>query len=108
MRRFFWVFGFILLAASAQAAVDKSGTITLGGQAQTLANANSNRKGCVVQNVSSGDLWLNDVGGTAAAAQPSIWLPAGSMYTCPSGGGGTTALSIFGATTGQAFSAREW
>lgn len=88
---------------------NKSGTITLGGTAQTLAAANTSRHAFLLQNQSSGDLWVNDVGGTAAAIQPAIYLPAGSVWTC---GGlaqpcSATALSLFGATTGQAFAARE-
>jgi len=85
-----------------------SGTITLGGTAQALAAANPTRRGCMIQNLSSGDLWINDMGGTAAATQPSIWLPAGSLWTCGPGVAPGSAMAIFGATTGQAFSAREW
>jgi len=86
-----------------------SGTITLGGTAQSLAAANPTRRGCVVQNLSTGDLWINDQG-TAAASQPSIKVPAGGQYVCGSGGGFAPgqALSIFGATTAQAYSGREW
>lgn len=86
-----------------------SGTITAGGTAQQLAGAFSGRKGCAIQNQSTGDLWINDLG-TAAATQPSIRVPAGAQYLCGAGGGGASAgaLSIFGATTGQAFAGREW
>lgn len=86
---------------------NKSGTIAAGGVAQVLAAANKERRGFWIQNVSSGDLWVSEVG-NASATQPSILLAAGQMYepfpgVCPTG-----AISIFGATTGQAFSAREW
>lgn len=84
----------------------RSGTITSGGAAQTLAAANTARRGFFIQNVSTGDLWIRD-GGTAAATQPSIWIPAGAFFEYTNGVP-TTALSIFGATTGQAFTAREW
>ena len=86
-----------------------SGTITTGGTAQQLAAAFAGRKGCAIQNQSAGDLWINDLG-TAAATQPSIKVPAGAQYLCGAGGGGASAgaLSIFGATTGQAFAGREW
>lgn len=87
---------------------DKSGTITLGGVAQTQITANASRHGCIVQNQSSADLWLNDLGVTAAAIQPSIWLPAGAVWTCSTGGTSLLAISIYGATTGQSFAAREW
>lgn len=86
---------------------DKSGTITAGGVAQTLAASNTSRKGFWIQNVSAGDLWMSTVG-TAAATQPSLWLPPGAFYEVPAHGVPTAAVSIYGATTGQAFSAREW
>lgn len=89
------------------APVSKSGTITLGATAQSLMAANAARRGCEVQNVSNADLWIYELG-TASAAQPSKWLPAGAYYLCPPTGIPVTAWSIFGATTGQAFMAREW
>lgn len=88
-----------------------SGTITTGGTAQTLAAANPTRHGCVIQNLSSGDLWINDMGGTAVASQPSIKVAAGAQYICGSGGGRWapgSAMSIIGATTAQAYAGREW
>lgn len=85
----------------------RSGTITTGGTAQQLAAANANRLGFSVQNLSTGDLWINTPG-TAAASQPSIKLVSGAYFETPAGYGATGAISIFGATTGQAFSAREW
>ncbi len=87
-------------------AVDKSSTITSGGNAQTLAAANAARTCFEFQNQSTGDLWISDVG-TAAAAQPSKWFPAGAYYSWPPTMVPVQALSIFGATTGQAFMARE-
>lgn len=85
---------------------NRSGTITTGGTAQVLMPAWSARKGCTVQNQSTGDLWVSEIG-TAAATQPSIRVPAGAQYICMSPAPGT-ALSIIGATTAQAFAAREW
>lgn len=86
---------------------DKSGTITSGGVAQTLMASNTSRNGFLLQNLSSGDLWISSLG-TAAANQPSLWLPAGAYYEPPLNGVPTAAISIFGATTSQAFAAREW
>lgn len=86
---------------------DKSGTVTSGGSAQTLMAANTSRRGFLVQNQSTGDLWISSLG-AAAATQPSIWLPAGAYYEPPPTGVPTAAISIFGATTAQAFAAREW
>ena len=89
------------------ACTSRSGTVTSGGAAQALMAANSDRHGFWVQNVSTDDLWISDVG-TAAAAQPSLKIPAGALYEAPIGGVPNTAISIFGATTAQAFAAREW
>lgn len=84
-----------------------SGTVTAGGTAQNAAAANANRQGFWIQNLSSGDLWINTLA-TAAAAQPALKLTAGTYYEAPLGGAGTGAISIYGATTGQAFAGREW
>lgn len=109
MRKLGWVsgIGLFLLAVSAQAASDRSGTITSGGASQTVMGQNNNRHGCSIQNVSSGDLWVNDVGGSAVANQPSFKVTSGAMYQCVNGSG-TAAITVLGATTGQAFAAREW
>lgn len=87
--------------------INQSGTITLGGTAQVLMAANSERSGFWIQNVSAGDLWINEIG-TAAATQPSMKIAAGGLYESPMTGCPKTAISIFGATTAQAFSAREF
>jgi hypothetical protein len=100
----------VMLPASAWSqAVDyanRSGTITAGGVAQVLMPAWSGRHGCLMQNLSAGDLWVSEIG-TAAATQPSIKVAAGAQYLCMAPASGQ-ALSVFGATTGQAFAAREW
>ena len=86
----------------------RSGTIATGGTAQSLMAANAARKGWFIQNNSTGDLWVNRFGGTAIAGQPSLLIPAGALYETPDGGSGGNALSIYGATTGQTFTAAEW
>jgi hypothetical protein len=91
----------------ATALTDKSGTVTSGGTAQTLMAANVYRVGFWVQNQSTGDLYISDLG-TAAASQPSLKLSPGDYYEAPMNGIPRTAISIYGATTGQAFAAREW
>lgn len=86
--------------------VDKSGTVTSGGVAQVLMAANDARRGWRLQNTSDTDLWWSDVG-TAAAGGSSHKLGAGDMYvedTVVT----TAAISVFGATTGKTFAAREW
>ena len=96
------------IAFSTATLTSRSGTITAGGTAQSLMTANTARKGWFIQNNSTGDLWVNRFGGTAIAGQPSIRIPAGKLYETPAGGSGGNALSIFGATTGQDFTAGEW
>lgn len=93
--------------AQADAVTNRSGTITAGGVAQVAISALAIRKGFSIQNNSAGDLWFSDVG-TAAAVQPSIKLAPGAYYETPLNGVPRGDISIFGATTGQAFSAREW
>lgn len=107
-----WLLAAVLLApiaAHAQALTyaDRGGTITTGGIAQTLAPAWTGRHGCAIQNLSATDLWVNVAGGTAAATQPSFKLSAGSQFICDTPAP-AAAISIFGATTGQAFAANEW
>lgn len=86
---------------------DRSGTITAGGTAQVLMAANANRIGFAIQNLSTGDLWINPLG-TAAATKPSLKIASGVYYETPSGYGAVGAISVFGATTAQAFTAQEW
>lgn len=88
--------------------IDRSGTVTLGGTAQTLMSENSPREGFMVQNTSAGDLWINELGGTAAATQPAIKIAAGQTYETPANLPCPYVVSIFGVTTAQAFTAREW
>jgi hypothetical protein len=95
------------MGADIQSMTNRSGTITTGGTAQALMAANTARNGWLVQNLSGGDLWVSDLG-TAAATQPSMRVPPGAVLRSTPGGVVAAALSIFGATTGQAFSAREW
>lgn len=87
--------------------MDRSGTVTAGATAQTLMAANRGRVGYWFQNTSVGDLWLSEIG-TAAASQPSMKVPAGALYESPITGCPTGAISVYGATTSQAFSCREW
>lgn len=86
------------------AGTDRSGTITLGGTAQQLAPANTARKSLTGQNISSADLWINEIGVTAAVgAAGSYKVAAGESFAVAT----NRAISIIGATTGQAFTATE-
>lgn len=84
--------------------IDRSGSITTGATAQTLAAVNTSRKALEGQNISTGDLWINEMGGTAAAdTAGSYKVPAGATFSIAT----SQAVSIVGATTGQKFTATE-
>jgi hypothetical protein len=91
---------------------DRSGTITAGGTAQQIMAAPAeadDREYLVIQNVSSGDLWVN-FGVVAVQSQPSIKLIPGASLELSYAGNGycpSQFVSIIGATTGQAFVAKE-
>lgn len=85
--------------------VDRSSTITTGGTAQVLLAANANRKGIEFFNNSVGSIWLNVVG-TATAGGGSIEVRSGGYWSPPVVP--VTAISVIGATTGQAFTCWEY
>jgi hypothetical protein len=88
---------------------DRSGVITLGGQAQQLMAANSARKGWSFQNKSTADMYFNDLGSAASAtANNATYLPAGAYYESEAGGASVAAVSLFCAVTNAAFVAKEW
>ena len=82
--------------------------ITAGGTAQDLFALNNKREIFIVQNHSAGDLWV-EFGATAVAEPPSIKIGPGELFTMTSDEFvDVRAISIIGATTGQAFSAKEF
>ena len=56
----------VVFLPSLMVGVNRSGTITTGGTAQVIAAANSSRKSLTIQNISNENLWVNEIGGTAA------------------------------------------
>ncbi len=87
---------------------DRSGTITAGGVAQTLAAANPQRSYLRIQNLSTALLHVN-FGSTASSGTGSFRIvPSGELALADMWGFcSTESVSIFGATTGQKFSAKE-
>lgn len=87
------------------AATDRSGTITTANTSQTLAAANPARRYLGIQNVSTGPLGVNEMGGAAVIGN------AGT-YTVAAGGSLSVRtnrlITIIGATAGQAFTATEY
>jgi hypothetical protein len=91
-------------AAPLPSGTDRSGQITTGGTAQQLAAANAARISLSGQNISTGDLWINEIGGTAAAdTAGSYRVAAGVSFSIST----SRAVSIVGATTAQKWSATE-
>jgi len=88
------------------APIDRSSSITTGGLAQVAMAALSTRKGYFFQNISSEIMWGSFTGTAAPNAAGSFPIqPNGiirSTQVCE-----TTALSIYGATTGKVFTAWE-
>lgn len=87
--------------------VDRSGTITTGGTAQTIMAVNAKRAYLMIQNNSDTNMWINFT--TAAVqAQPSILLIPNASFTFESGPASTELVSVIGATTGKSFTAKEF
>ena len=96
-----------VINAAGAAAADGSGTIASGGVAQLLFAGVVPANGFQVGNNSSATLYVSDVG-TASAGGASMPIAAGAIYTTPDGYRPAGAVSIFGASNGQAFAARRW
>jgi len=86
--------------------IDRSSSITTGGVAQVAMAALSTRKAYFFQNISSESMWGSFTGTAAPNTSGSFPIsPNGiirSTQVCE-----TTALSIYGATTGQKFTMWE-
>ena len=83
---------------------DLSGTITLGGTAQVLSPLRP-RKYLFIQNISDTDMWINFTV-PAVASQPSIKLSPGDSATFDTLVS-SEVVSLYCATTGKAFTAKE-
>ena len=86
--------------------IDRSSPITTGGVAQVAMEALSTRKAYFFQNISNEIMWGSWVGTATPSKEGSFPIqPNGiirSTQVCE-----TTALSIYGATTGQKFTMWE-
>lgn len=85
------------------AGTDRSGTA--GTSATTLAPANSNRKKLNGQNImATGDLWINETGGTAAVdAVGSFKVGPGQTFNINT----NRAISVIGSVAGVKYTATE-
>ena len=94
---------------------DRSGSITTGGTAQTLAPANTNRRYLLIQNPLSAttqgiataeSLFINFTT-TAVAGPPSIELAPGDIFVMEGFSVSTELVSVIAATTGHKWAAKE-
>jgi len=97
-----------VINAGGAVASDGSGTVTTGGNAQSVFGGIVPVNGFLVQNNSSAALWISDVGVAAAGGASLLIAADGGIFATPSGYKPGGAVSLFGATAGQAFAARRW
>ncbi|MFZ3235144.1 MAG: hypothetical protein WA417_13505 [Stellaceae bacterium] len=88
-------------------ASDGSGAVTAGGSAQTLFGGVTPVNGWLVANNSSATLYVSDVG-AATPGGASIPIAPAALFATPSGYKPAGPVSLYGATTGQAYAARRW
>ena len=96
-----------VINAAGSPASDGSGTVIAGGTAQSLFGGVVPVNGWLIANNSSAPLYVSDVG-VATAGGASIPVTPGAMFATPPGYKPAGAVSLFGATTGQAYAARRW
>lgn len=97
----------VSLSPSASSLTDKSGTITLGGTSQDLADVNVLRKYLFVQNVdTTQDLWINFTS-AATVDKPSMKLGPGDSFVMEGSFVSSEKVTIIAATTAHKFTAKE-
>jgi hypothetical protein len=96
----------VLISPSTNTLVDHSGSITTGGTAQTLSAAKS-RKYFFFQNLSVSNMYLNFTS-AASASTGSILIVPGGSYVQEGSFVSSELISVFGATTGQQFTAKDF
>lgn len=89
---------------------DCSGTITLGGTAQSICGGTQPTNGFAIANPSDTDMWISDSTVTPASGTAgSIRVAAnGGYYATEPGQKPLGAVYVLGATTGKGFTARRW
>jgi hypothetical protein len=97
--------------------IDRSGTISSGGNAQQLAAANPNRRYFLIQNASATTLALAGISSTeslffnfaanANTGEPSIELVPNQGFVMETGFINIALVSVIAATTGHPFTAKE-
>lgn len=87
-----------------------SGTVTTGATAQNLFSGATPTNGYEICNPSAtAELWVSDLTTAAPNGAGSYRVgPNGGCYTTPPAAKPAGAVSLYGATTAQAFTARKW
>ena len=93
------------VSGASGALTDVSGTITTGGTSQVLQAAQTTRKYIMIQNISSGNLYLNFTS-AATTGEGSYELLPNGVFTMEGNFVSNEAINIIGATSGQAFTAK--
>lgn len=83
--------------------IARSGSITTGGTAQTVAPANPGRHGMTFQNTSDTDMYITE-DGTTASASNGYKIGAGIGINIST----NKVISVFCVTTGKTFAATEF
>lgn len=86
---------------------DRSGTITSGGTAQQVVAASTDRRYLLIQNLSTENLWVNFAGTATPGGGSILILANGGSVVAEGTFIPHSAVSIYGATTGSAFTAYE-
>lgn len=100
------IIGIATIQPTTNTLVDKSGTITTGGTSQTLSAAKS-RHYLFVQNTSSANEYINFTS-AASAGSGSVVLIPGASFVQEGSFVSSELVTIFGATTGQTFTAKDF
>ncbi len=99
-----------VMLTSGAVAADGSSTLAAGGVAQNLFSGTTPTNGYLVVNLNptgGRTLYISDVG-TASATGSSIPIEPQTEWRTPPGYKPPNAVSIFGTTTSDPFSARRW
>jgi hypothetical protein len=88
-------------------AADGGGSIAVGGQAQYLFSSLVPVNGYLVQNNSAANITVSDTA-ISTGSGINITLAPGIMWVTPPGYKPPGPVSIYGASSGQAFAARKW
>jgi hypothetical protein len=94
------------LGGQSVALTDGSGSITTGGTSQQIFAANATRQYLFIENLSSGNLYVN-FGSAATQGSGSIMIVPNGSFVMENGTVSNQTVNIIGATSAQAFTAKQ-